>query len=96
MLPMMPNPISVAIKKHLFEMLKERYVKSEKFIERISMMMVTKDDYESLATLMSDLYEAGFMRALDQYKGQLAKMGMKVEVVPEEEKPRPGKKIFND
>jgi len=90
----MANPISAAVKRYLFEMLKEKYIKNEKFIDRISSLMVTKDDYESLAALMADLYESGFIRAVDQYKGQLSKMGLKVEIVAEE-KTKQDKKIFN-
>jgi hypothetical protein len=95
MLPMMPNPMAVVIKKYLFEMLKEKYAKNERLIERLAQMLVTREDYESFGSLMGDLYESGFLRATDQYREQLSKMGLKVDVVAEE-RPREGKKIFKD
>jgi GTP1/Obg family GTP-binding protein len=95
MLPFMfQNPQSIVIKKYLFEMLGERYIKNEKFIDRLTSVVTTKEDYENLGTFITDIFEVGFIRAVDQYKEQLAKIGMKVNIVPEE-KPHQGKKIFN-
>lgn len=79
----MQNPQAFAVRKYLFEMLKERYPKNADYIERLSAGVTTKGDYEALGSLMADVYEAGFVRAVDQYKEQLAKMGMRVNVVPE-------------
>lgn len=93
MLPFAQNAQSVAIKKYMFEMLKERYSRNERFVDRLASTVVTKDDYESLGGLMADVYEAGFVRAVDQYKEQLAKVGMKVSIVPESQQPQ-GKPIF--
>lgn len=85
----------MAIKRYLFEVLKERYKKNENFIERMASVVVTKDDYQSLGSFVADLYEAGFMRAVDQYREQMAKMGLKVNVVPESKPPK-GESIFKD
>lgn len=89
----MQNPQAVAIRKYLFEMLKDRYGKNGAYIDRLASSVVTKEDYESFGSLVADLYEAGFMRAMDQYKEQLARVGMKVSVVPES-RPQQGKPIF--
>lgn len=93
MLPFAHNAQAVAIKKYMFEMLKERYSKNERFIDRLASTVATKEDYESLGSLVADIYEAGFVRAVDQYKEQLAKVGMKVSIVPESRPPQ-GKPIF--
>lgn len=94
MLPfMMQNLHSSAIKKYLFELLKNRYVRNEKFIDRISAGIATKEDYEALGNLVVDIFETGFMKAVDEYRDQFAKMGMKVSVVPEK-KPSSGPSIF--
>lgn len=84
----MQNPQAFAVRKYLFEMLQERYSRNADYIERLSAGVTTKGDYEALGSLMADVYEAGFVRAVDQYKEQLAKMGMKVNVVPEKATPR--------
>lgn len=95
MLPFGNQSQTVAIKRYLFEVLKERYKKNENFIERVASVVVTKEDYQALGSFVADLYEAGFMRAVDQYKEQMAKLGLKVNVVPESKKPQ-GEPIFKD
>lgn len=95
MLPFMfQNPQSMAIKKYLFEMLKERYGRNERFIERIANLISTKEDYDGLGSLITDIYETGFLKAVNEYKDQFAKMGMKVSVVPEEKPKDAGNRIF--
>lgn len=91
---MFHNPQSIAIKKYLFELLKEKYSKNEKFIDRLSTSVSTKEDYEALSVFVADIFESGFVRAVNQYKEQFAKMGMQVKIVPEE-KPKNAPKIFN-
>lgn len=84
----------VAIKKHMFEILKERYGDNEKFIERIAAAITTKDDYESFGKFITDVYETGFLRAVNEYKEQFTKMGMRVNIVPEEKPKNPSHRIF--
>lgn len=93
--PFAQNPQAIAIKKYLFEILKERYGRSSGYIDRLAVGTMTRDDYESLGALVADIYEAGFMRAVDQYKEQMSKLGMKVEVVPEQRAPA-GEPIFKN
>jgi len=93
--PFAGNPHSLAIRRYLFEVLKERYKKNESYIERIASSVAIKEDYEALGALVADVYESGFMKAVEQYKDQIAKMGYRVQVVPES-KPVGGKSIFGD
>jgi len=96
MLPFMfQNPQSIAIKKYLFEMLKDRYPRNENFIDRIVTMIQTKEDYERFSKFMADVFETGFIRAVDEYRDQFTKMGMKVGIVAPERPKDPGNKIFN-
>lgn len=88
------NMHSSAIKKYLFEMLQERYEKNEKFIDRLAGVISNQEDYQALGTLVVDIYEIGFLKAVNEYKDQLAKMGLRVNVVPEEQ-PKTYKKIFD-
>lgn len=75
-------------------MLQERYSKNEKFIDRIAATIVTKEDYDGLGSFVTDIFELGFLRAMDQYKEQLQKMGIKVNIVAEQKQTN-AKKIFN-
>lgn len=90
------NPQSIAIKRYLFELLKERYSRNEKFIDRIASQIVTKEDYENLGVFMTDVFETGFLKAVNEYKNQFEKMGMKVNVVPEEKPKDPNNRIFKN
>jgi hypothetical protein len=83
-----------AIKKHIFEMLGERYGRNERFVERLVSQVTTKEDYEGLGTFLADLFESGFVRAVNQYKDQFSKMGMKVSIVPEEKPKDSSSRIF--
>ena len=89
------NPQAVAIKRYLFEILKERYGKNEKFIDRLASNITTKEDYESLGAFITDIYEIGFLKAVKEYKEQFEKMGMRVNVVAEEKPKDPGHRIFD-
>lgn len=91
---MFQNPQSMAIKRYLFEVLQERYGRNEKFIDRISSTIATKEDYEGLGRLITDVYETGFLKAVNEYKEQFTKMGMRVNVVPEERPKDSGNRIF--
>lgn len=80
---MFQNLHSSAIKRYLFDLLRERYAKNEKFIDRISSTISTKEDYEALGGLVVDIFETGFLKAVNEYRDQLAKMGLRVNIVPE-------------
>lgn len=91
---MFQNLHSSAIKKYMFELLRERYSKNERFIERLAATVSTKEDYEALGGLVVDIFETGFLKAVNEYKGQLAKMGLRVNIVPEERPNGEAKRIF--
>jgi hypothetical protein len=89
------NPHSFTLKRYLFEVLGNRYQKNETFIERLSSVLNTQDDVEKLGALIRDLYEAGFIRAVERYRGELEKMGYSTTVTQEEPKKK-DEKIFPD
>lgn len=91
---MFQNPQSIAIKRYLFEVLKERYGKSEKFIDRLAANVNTKEDYEALGAFVTDIFESGFLKAVNEYKEQFTKLGMRVNIVAEEKPKDPTCRIF--
>lgn len=92
---MFQNLHGTAIKKHIFEMIGDRYARNEKFVDRLVSHVSTKEDYDGLGTLLADVFESGFIRAVNQYKDQFAKMGMKVSIVPEEKPRDSSSRIFD-
>jgi hypothetical protein len=71
----------------MFEVLKERYSKNEDVIERIANALQTSKDIDNFGKLIADIYEMGFLRAVDSYKTELAKLGYNVTVTPTPPKP---------
>lgn len=74
------NPYSHYIKKYLFEVLKEKYVENEKFIDRISAQLNLETDAQDFVKLCGDLFQKGYIIAVDQHKEALAKIGMNVKI----------------
>ena len=75
------NPFSITIKKFLYEILKDRYVENEKFIERMCNDLRLQEDMENFIKLINDSYQMGFLLSVDQHKEALAKVGLKVNLV---------------
>ena len=88
------NLQAVAIKRYLFDLLKERYEKNQRYIDRLAVGTLTREDYESLGKLLADVYESGFVRAVEQYKEQMSKLGLRVNIVADKTPPQ-GPSIFN-
>ena len=75
------NPRGWQLKKTMYEFLKHRYAENEDIIERIGHQLVTDKDAKAFMKLMMDVYETGYVTAVDQHKEQLAKIGVKVSIV---------------
>jgi hypothetical protein len=88
------NPHGFAIKKYLYEILGSRYQKNDIFIERLCAILSTKDDVEKFGTLMRDLFESGFHKAIERYRVQLEKLGYDITIT--HESPKKTENIFPD
>jgi hypothetical protein len=77
------NQYSVAVQKYLFEFLKERYSRNKNITERLSHHVITEQDMKEFASLITDIYEAGYLKATVQYKDTLEKLGYAVKIIPE-------------
>jgi hypothetical protein len=86
------NPQSYVIKKYIYEMLKSRYPAHEPIINRLSNLLVVPEDIEAFGKMIADTYEAGFIRAVEQYQSKLEEMGYKVNITSEKSD---SPKIFN-
>jgi hypothetical protein len=72
-----------ALKKWMSELLKERYKNHELIIERVSHSITTDKDIQDFARVVVDLYEMGYLKCLNDYKGKLQELGIGVSVIPE-------------
>ena len=70
-------------KKYAFDLLKDRYAANEQFIDRITYHLATEQDVRDFAKLFVDAYEQGFLKAVNDYKEQLRKIGYEVNIMAE-------------
>lgn len=86
------NPHSNLIKKYLYEILKEKYIEHEKFIDRICSTLAIQEDAQEFVKIIGDVYQKGYVLAVDQHKEALAKIGMSVKITSGDKSEN---KIFN-
>jgi len=82
----MTNPKVFVIKKYMFEILQQKFQEHEQIVERMANSLITEKDFEGFNKLVASIYETGYMKAVNDHKEQLAKLGLKVNVVPEKPK----------
>lgn len=68
------------IKKVMFELIKERYSKNESIIERVGASLATEKDIKDFLILITDIYELGYLRSVNDHKEQLEKIGLVANV----------------
>ena len=78
------SPHGQDIKRFAHQFLQERYAKHEKYLDRIASQIGTEEDLESFSKLLLDIFESGFMKAFEEYKEQLNRLGYKLQIKPEE------------
>lgn len=82
----MNNPRGHYLKKTMFEILKERYSQNEQIIERLSSALTNETDLTAFIKMMADVYETAYMKAVNDHKDQLQKLGLLAKVVPQKSK----------
>lgn len=70
----------MALKKFMFDLLKEKYGQHEDLIERMAAYLVTEKDLLAYSKMVSDIHEVGYLKAIADYKEQLAEMGIGVTI----------------
>lgn len=78
------NPKGLALKKFMATILESKYYQYEDLINRASFYLVTDNDLKSFAKMVTDIYELGYMKAVSDYKEQLTKLGINVNIVKNE------------
>lgn len=70
-----------SVQKYIADILKNKYGKNIKAIDRSVATIFTRDDAEQFMNLASELYKAGFEKATESYKEQLTKLGYELKIV---------------
>lgn len=80
------NQNSYQVKKAMFDLIQERYQRNEQIIERLGAILVTDGDVKGFLKLIGDVYEAGYIKSVNDHKDQLKKMGLNARIVPQPSK----------
>jgi hypothetical protein len=75
------NQKAPVLKRFMWELLQDRYAKYDELIERICSALTTERDMTLFSEMCIELFEKGFLKSVNEHKEQLAKLGIKVEVV---------------
>lgn len=89
------NPLTLGIKKLLFELLKENYVKHEEMAARLATVVVTEKDYEEMGKILTSIYYKGYNQAVEAQREQWEKLGYRIRVRSESQATPEMPKIFN-
>jgi len=77
---MLQNPKIYALKKFMAQILEQKYASHDDIISRMTHNLVTDADMMNFSKLVTDVYEAGYLKAVAEYRDQLLKLGIKVTV----------------
>lgn len=75
------NQNSYQVKKTMFDLIKERYQRNEQIIERLGAILVTEGDVQGFFKMIADVYEAGYMKSVQDHSEQLKKIGLSAKIV---------------
>lgn len=77
------NPRGYALKRWLIQLIADKYPTHDSIVERVGMALVTESDLKDFGKLLGTVYEAGYMKAINDYKSQVEKLGINIHIVPE-------------
>ena len=78
------NPRSHVLKKTMYDILRDRYGKNEQIIDRLGANLVTENDIKSFMVLIGDIYEIAYLKAVEDHKSQLEKLGLSAKIVAQD------------
>lgn len=75
------NPRSFTLKRWFVELLKENYTPHNDVIERIASGLTTEQDVKDFGKLITQIYETGYRKAIEDYKSQAEQLGLRISIV---------------
>jgi hypothetical protein len=76
----MANPAGFVLKKHMAQILQDKYPQHEEVINRISAVFLTEKDIQSFANMIGAVYETAYMKSVNDHRKILLDLGYKVNV----------------
>lgn len=78
------NARGLQLKRTMFQMLQERYQRNEQIIERIGSQLNSETDINAFYKLMTDVYEAAYMKSVSDHSQKLSEMGLVAKITKPE------------
>lgn len=84
----MPNPFELAnpyrtvILQYAQQLLQDRYARYHDLLTRLTNNIVTEKDASDFGQMLVDSYQAGFTKAVEDYRKAVEAHGFKIEVRP--------------
>ena len=80
--PLLMNPFVRAVKKYIQELIPNAYTETvDETVDRISIQISTQRDTERFMRLIAEVYQAGYLKAMEATQERLAKEGIKLKLV---------------
>lgn len=77
----MSNPKAFTLKRW-FDSLKVDVAPHDIIIERVATSLTTDKDLEDFGKLVGQVYELGYRKAVEDYREQVEKLGLKINIIP--------------
>jgi chloramphenicol O-acetyltransferase len=78
------NPVRSAIVKYMYDILKDRYPYHQNVIDRCSHYLVTESDAKQFASLITDIYQLGYVKGAREYMQKLNEQGMNFNIISDD------------
>lgn len=76
----MQNPKALMIKKFMVQILNNKVEAYDDLFTRLAPSLVTDGDFRVFAEMINEVLHAGYLRAVDDYRGELNKLGIDVSL----------------
>lgn len=76
----MSNPRMFTIKKWFSQLLGDKFVKHNNVIERIGVSLTTDKDVEEFGSLIMEVYNQAYHKAVEDYRTHAEKLGLKIVI----------------
>lgn len=77
---LMHNPQSIALKRFLLQVLNHKITNYDDLLTRVGASLVTEKDMHLFGELVNDILEAGYRKAVEDYKEKLKAFNIQVDV----------------
>ena len=77
------NPFRVVLMKYANDLLGDRYPLYHDLLTRLTVQIVTQKDASDFSQMMIDLFEKGFLKAVNDCKKATEAQGIKLKIVAE-------------